>query len=169
MATEVSAKELRREAKRLEIEGYEDMSRKELQAAVNAAQGEAEPKSTKTKTKAASKTKAPKASSKSKAKAKTSSKKTSAKKVSSEGEGPNPFREGTNRWLVADQLLSGGKRAQMIKNLRKKFSYGGGVEDLDAVIDHEILDVSSILRKQYGMDVAQEGRGRDAHIRATPV
>lgn len=169
-----SARELRREAKALDIKGWEDMAVADLQAAVKAA-------SKKNGKKAASKTSKttgePKTTTKAK-KGKKADKPAKAAKATREprevAENGNPYKEGDNLWWITEEILKGGKRSGMVKRLQKRIEIkprdGRTLEgdDLVAEIDRRILITGQILRNKHGWDVTREGRGGDATIVGTP-
>lgn len=137
-----SARELRKQAKSLGIEGYLDMDIEELEASI-AATGEGDvateerttkskagkdtTKSKKTKVKKAKVAEAeveeeaeeeekPAKSKKAKKAAKSADKPENKAKAPSP-EGPNPFRPGTNLWYVTEALMKGGKRSKLVDKL----------------------------------------------------
>lgn len=179
--TKPSAKLLRREAKALGVSGWEDMSLSELEAAVEAASGKARKAAKKDKgrkpseealaesTKSATATKA----------AKKASKPAKASKKSDDdddevAENGNPYRPDSNLHAIAEELIRGGKRKDMVKRLKKKIELAprqraGADYDVDYEIDRRLLIVGQLLRKDHGFEVERGGRGpADATIKATP-
>lgn len=189
-APAVTSKELRRKAKNLNVRNWEEMDRDQLAEAIAEAEGDGEAAPVR-KTRAAKATKAPakaaaepaKAASKSARATKAApAKKTTAKKApakaakakeSSEREGPNPFRPGTNLHLITEALMKGGKRSALVKRLVDKLEYNPRVQDTDsfdreAETDRRLKVVGYILRNQHGFSYEHDGRGPDAFIKATP-
>lgn len=143
-----SAKTLRAEARKLGIDGWEDMDRDELQEAIDAAaedadeevdedvdtdeddedtdedEDEAPAKSKSKSKKAPAKSSAAAKKSKTAAKSKAPAKKAPASKKAAadddEPSGPNPFREGSNLWHFTEALMKGGKRSAMVTKLERK-------------------------------------------------
>lgn len=164
-----TAKELRKEAKRMGIKGWEEMGREELKAAISSQNGESTGKTKKAK----------KAS---KAKAETPAKKTKSAKAkkgkakatkSASSNGSNPFRAGTNLWHITEALMQGGKRSELVRKLRSKLEYNPRVQaeddfDVDAETDRRLKVVGYILKNSHGWTYEHEGRGTDAHIKVTP-
>lgn len=224
-AEKVSGKELRKQAKSLGIDGWDEMSRKELEAAIAAAADDDEfddedevldedeeledededsddsdedededsdedlddeedeeeeeaPKVSKKRTKPAAKAKkatapAKKTSTKKAApatkKGKTTKKAT--KRTVEVAENGNPYRPGSNLYLIAEELLRGGKRSQIVKRLHSKMSFRPRVdsgEEYEMEIVNSRLDlVIRQLRKDHGWDITREGRGTDSVIKAS--
>lgn len=171
-ATKPSARELRRSAKALKIRGWEDMSIKELQAAIDEAEGnESNGSTAKAKSKTAKAAPA-KASTKPSTKAKTApAAKTKAKasdKASEAAENGNPFKEGTNLWHITEELLAGGKRSSMVKRLKRKITLKPRVNaddfDEDYELDRRLMVVGQILQRDHGFEYNREGRGEDGTI-----
>lgn len=182
-----TAKELRKQAKALDIEGWEDMDRDELAAAIEEAGGaeeeeaeeEVSPRVAKAM-KAAGRTKVKKspASKKAAAGKKTAPAKKAAKSKKSADEddeptGPNPFREGTNLWHMTEQLMAGGKRSAMVKKLLKKIELNPrtkGGKDFDPAeeIDYRLVRVCQLLANEYGFEINKDGRGKDQQVTAIP-
>jgi hypothetical protein len=167
-ATKPTAKELRREARTLGVEGWEEMTGSELKTAVkrarkgaDSAPAEAEPKASK---KAAAK--AAKA-----APAKKSSKAKEAEPTAASETG-NPFKVGSNLYHITEELLKGGKRSAMVTRLARKITLkprqrAGEDYDETAELDRRVLIVGQILERDHGFTVTREGRGKDALIKAT--
>lgn len=173
------AKELREKARNLSIEGWENMDRDELEAAIAEAEAEDEqaeeaamateeatkPRKGK-KGKKARKAEAPKASKKgSKAK---SSKKTA--KVSADG--VNPYREGSNLYWYTEALMKGGTRTKMINWLKGKVNLKPRTKrkdyDPEAAIDRKLVVVAKLLEDEHGFRVKREGRGVESTVKASP-
>lgn len=169
-ATKPSARELRRSAKALKIRGWEDMGIKELQAAIAKHDGaESNGSATaKTSTKAKSSTKAAPAKAEKPAAKKAAPAKSKAAKSEDAAENGNPYKEGTNLWHIAQELIAGGKRSQMVKRLKRKISIKPRVNaddfDEDYELDRRVLIVGQLLRKDHGFEVTREGRGEDGTI-----
>jgi hypothetical protein len=172
----VSAKELRREAKTLNVEGWEEMSATELKAAIRdkrkasgkkkaskeevAAVAEATPKQRRTSA-ASAPTKATPAKATKKAKAKDAD----------EDTGDNPYKAGSNLYHITEELLKGGKRSAMVKRLKSKIELkprqrAGDDYDVEAELDRRVLIVGQLLERDHGFTVTREGRGKDALIKA---
>lgn len=194
-----AARRLAKEAKMLGVRGYASMSGPELKAAVEAARngnGSA-PAKKKTESKPATATKpavrrpatkkvakkparpaaAAKKAPPKKAKA-PAAKKTVVKKGSpaapkaARATGDNPFREGSNSFLMAAELLKGGNRGEMVKRLKKAMKIHPWSkpkeEDPDFAIRKRMLLVAAALEKDYGYTIVREGRGEAGTIQALP-
>lgn len=160
-ATKPSARELRRQAKALGVEGWEDMELEELEDAIaEADEAEDEPaprrkkataKKTTGKTPVSSKTPRQKAA--------------AAKKAPKEdreiAENGNPYREGTNEWHATELLLRGGKRPALVKALMKKITLTdrGGNEKGEEAYDYQLLTTGQRLQKDHNFEYIREGRG----------
>lgn len=160
-----TAKELRNKAKEYGIADYEDMTKAELQEAVESFEEEEVDEE-------APKKKAAKKTTKSKAK-KTTAKKGSKKTADAEENGVNPFRPNTNLYHVTEALMEGGKRSALVKKLRNKVEFNPRKQDaedmdVDEEIDRRLKVVGYILKNQHGFELEHEGRGKDAFIKATP-
>lgn len=169
-ATKPSAKELRRKAKALGIEGWEEMTGVELKAAVATAEtGEevapeveeapAPRKSKRTPAKAAP--------------AKATAKKAAAKTAGADDAeaGENPYKAGSNLYFITEELLKGGKRSAMVTRLGRKITLkprqrAGEDYDESAELDRRVLIVGQLLERDHGFTVTREGRGKDALIKA---
>lgn len=193
-----TAKALRSEARKLGIDGWEDMDRDELQEAINLAlededsdtdedtetdedtDDEEETERPAKKSKSSSK-KAPakksSASKKAAAKKAPASKKAASKKAVDEDEegesGPNPFREGSNLFLFTEALMKGGKRSAMVTKLERKVDLkprkrGGRDYDPAAEIDYRLVRVCQLLQNEHGFVIEKEGRGTEQKVKAIP-
>lgn len=174
-----SAKELRKAAKAAGIDGWEDMDRDELEAAVAEAGDEDEKPA-----KAAKKGKAAAKSAKAEKTAKKSTKKAAPTKASKkaakdddddedEDTGPNPFRKGSNLYLMTDLLMAGGKRSAMVKKLAKKIELNprtkkGKDFDPEEEIDYRLVRVCQTLANEHGFTIEKDGRGKDQTVTAVP-
>jgi len=193
-APATSAKELRRTAKSLRIEGWEEMSREELAEAIaeNGTNGDSEVeapparrarKATKatakkaprksTRTATATTRTAKKAPAKKAAAKKAAGAKKAAPRPPADPDTQNPFRPSTNLWYLAEALIKGGKRSTLVKQLRPKLKFAPRVQkekdfDVDFEIDKRLKVVSYVLAKDYGFERILEGRGVDSFIQATP-
>lgn len=200
-ATKPSAKELRRKAKSLGIQDWEEMSLKQLTAAVAEAEKAASKKGTKSTSKKGKKARAVEpvaededdedtdedeeeeapVKTKSKKTAAAKSKKAPAKKAATKKvaadedddedelpENGNPFRNKSNLWYIAEEVIKGGKRSKMVGRLKKKITLNprSGKADFDetAELDRRVLIVGQILKNEHGFEVTREGRGPDATI-----
>lgn len=184
-----SAKELRRQAKSLGIRGWEEMSRDELIEAIGEADEE-EPRPSKKASKRTAKAskKAPRRQTveddeedeepkaRKSSKASKTTKKASAKKqvkADTNGDGPNPFRAGSNLYHITEALMKGGKRSALVAKLRNKLEFNPRVKsddefDVDAEIDRRLKVVSYILEGQHGFTREHTGRGPEATIKVFP-
>lgn len=182
-----TVRELRRTARQLNIEDWEDMSESQLRKAVKEAEGKAAAKAS-TRSAKSSKAKAStaKASRRSrdtddddedeapaKSKSKTTAKKATTKKAAASdvepAENGNPFKPGTNMFLITEELIKGGKRSAMVTRLKKKITLEPRTKsakdfDVDSEMDRRILIIGQILRNDHGFNVVRDGRGPDATI-----
>lgn len=201
-----TAKELRKQAKSLGIEGWEEMDREELEEAVAEYDEDAEDtvededeveepaprRRTSAKKapakKAASARKAPAAKKSSttrpaakKAAASKSTKKAAPARTSKraaaveddEEEGDNPFRAGSNLFLMTEELMKGGKRSAMVRRLSRKIELnprvrGGRDYDSDAEIDYRLVRVCQVLTNEHGFIIEKDGRGTEQTVKAIP-
>lgn len=169
-----TAKDLRKRAKELSIDGWEEMDRDELAEAISSHDGDKPAKASKTAKPAAKKgaAKTKEASKKAAGSKKAATgKKTS--KAASTSDGPNPFREGSNLWMMTEELLKGGKRSAMVTRLRKKIELNprqraGKDFDVDAEIDYRLVRVCQTLTNEYGFTIEKDGRGVDSTVQAIP-
>jgi hypothetical protein len=199
-----TAKELRKQARTLGIEGWEEMDREELEEAIAAEAEDAEeevedeeveetpaPRARKTSTKKAPAKKAPAtkksagtrpaakkaaasktASTKKAAPAKASTRRAAAAEEEDE-EGDNPFRVGSNLYLMTEELMKGGKRSRMVAKLRNKVDLkprtrGGRNFDIDAEIDYKLVRTCQVLTNEHGFVIEKDGRGTDQTVKAIP-
>lgn len=172
-----NTRELRKQAKALGVEGWEDMSVRALQAAVEAAE---DGETTKEEAPKRRTTRATKTAAKSTPAKATAAKKSTAKKAATNGdaestvaENGNPYKPGTNLWHITEEILKGGKRAAMVKRLKKKVELkprnAGPEWDEDAELDRRILITGQILRRDHNFSVERGGRGpEDGTIVGTP-
>lgn len=190
-ATAPSAKELRREAKRLGIEGYEDMTREELTNAVkttgsadtdtktrtSAPKAKAEPAPKRRPAKKAPAEKStsakPKSTKAAKAEKAPAKKAPAAKAAKAAPEGPNPFRPNTNLWHITEALMRGGKRSALVERLLPKLEYNPRVQseaDFDPRLetDRRLKVVGYLLKNRFGFEYIHDGRGPDATIKVIP-
>jgi len=195
-ATKLSAKELRKIARENEIDDWDSLSLADLRAAVAALDGSeaadeapAPKKATRTRGRAvkaveddeedeapaprrrAAAKKAPAKAVKAAPKKAAPAKKAAAKKVVEDeepNENGNPFKTGTNMHIIAEELIKGGKRTDMVKRLKKKIDLkprtASDDYDEDTELDRRILIVGQVLRKDHGFNVVRDGRGADAQI-----
>lgn len=102
--------------------------------------------------------------------------KISAKKITSgkldSANGSNPFRVGSNVWKMAEELLRGGRRADMIKRLKKSMPLHPWSKDKeenpDRAIDKRLLMTAAAMEKDYGYKIVREGRGVAGTIKVLP-
>lgn len=163
--TRTAAKQLRQEAKQAGIEGWEEMTREELESAL----GDTAGADTTTKARRAR----TRGSEKATKKAATRPAKAArpAKKAAAASNGDNPYRSGTNLYLVTEALKRGGKRSDLVDKLRSKMSFAprdGRDVDADAEIDRRLKVVGYLLKNQHGWEMEHTGRGPDAYIRVRP-
>lgn len=187
-ATRISAKELRQQAQALGIEGWDEMGRRELTAAVKEASDES-PAPPKAKRKPAakraarpSKKRTPKPAAKEEAPveeakpAKGKAKKAEAtyteppKGVEIPEERENPFRKGSNIHSIFPLLAPrGGKRRTLAERLRKKVDlhpYSADADEIDLLdYDKRIVLAAQTLRDKHGYAVERKGRGLDGTIK----
>lgn len=150
----VEVAELRREAARLKIEGWEELTIVELEAAVTEARG-GEPM--------------PKTQGKSKAKPKA---KAAARRSTSNSNGVNPYREGSQRWHYAEALLKGGKLTDIADRVRphvkiKPSSQNNTKEYREASLHGRAVVIARDLAAR-GFDVEITGRGKDSVFSVRP-
>jgi len=182
-------KELRKQAKALKIKGYEEMTGKQLIAAIAKATDngkttkvprghtkadKGEPVTPAQKAKAG-KGKTSKATSTKKnktAKAKSAIKDKMQPTVAENG---NPFRPGTNNFLFTEQFLKGGVRAKLIEKLIKKVTFrpwAKKLKDIDPAheMDKRMLMCTHQLQHKHQFTVVHYGgRGPEkASIRVFP-
>lgn len=190
------ARRLAKEAKMQGIKGYAKMSVEELKTAVEAARNGngngngAKPaaKASKSVSKPAKATARPSAAKKPAAKpAKAvATKKAASKpvkkatkpakaapvKAQRTATGDNPFREGSNSFLMAAELLKGGNRGQMVKRLKKAMKIHPWSKDKEEnpefAIRKRLLLVAAALEKDYGFTIEREGRGEAGSMIAIP-
>lgn len=181
-STKPNVRELRRQAKALKIAGWSDMDTEELTAAIEAHESNgSKPKSRATKAAAEvgrTAKKTTRATTAKKGSTPVSTKTAKAKaKAADEGEemaeNGNPYKPGTNLFEITEELIRGGKRADMVKRLKRKIELNPRTEsdeyDTDAELDRRVLIVGQLLRRDHGFEVVREGRGpEDGTIVATP-
>lgn len=202
--TKSEARDLKRSAKALGIDGWEQMRLKELKAAVRRAEkgkagkkkakpekvsreeaaayseeraakksGKAKPKSSKkAKTKAAAEAPARKTKKSTKAKVKADDHPQVSSRMALTG-AVNPFRPGSNVFLMAEELMKGGKRIDMIKRLQKNgrlVPFSKSEEDIDPIKewDKRLLLTAGDMEKKYGFRQVRDGRGVTGTIRLVP-
>lgn len=182
MAT--SFKELRKEAKQQGIEGFEEMDKDELKAALSALVEEEEQE-----VPVATAKKGKKKSKKVVAEVATTKVKKSKKAASSNGSKPkaeatakmraaaptknNPFRQGSNSYLIVERLKKGGSREAMINDIMPQLALrptkNVSNSDTDTItVRGRIMKALTVLEKEYNWKVRKDGRGDDAFLKATP-
>lgn len=178
MAKTPDKKELRKQARTLGVEGWKDMSEKELAVAIKKSKGEVG-KTTKAPTGKTKndKGKPVKPSDKKAAKAKVEKPKKPAKakkvapakkektKVAVSAENGNPFRPGSNAAIFADLIIKGGARSKLIEQAKKKIDLKPWAKkasklDVDFELDKRMLMVVHQLEDLHGFTVCLMGRGR---------
>lgn len=188
------AKQLRKDAQALGIEGWEDMKPKKLAKAVAKASKAASSKapaakstkktSTASKSKATTKKAAPKAAAASKAKAPAAAKGKStskAKSTKAKGKpgpkpkdiapGENPYRPGTGMHAAFGILKVGGTRRAMAAKLAKKAQihpHSRADNTTEADYDKRLILTSQHLEKNFGFGVLRDGRGLDGKLKIFP-
>lgn len=181
--TKPTGKQLRKQAQSLGIEGWQDMSRKELVKAIKDAEKSEQKSSTSKrgpKTKAASKP--AKATKKATKKSATKSKGAGSSEDSDLGislpkgstvkplpeEGENPFRKSSNLYLVAKLLMKGGKRRDLAEKLAEQVElhpYHKNKADIDlGDYDKRIVLGAQTMRDRFGYGIQRVGRGMDGRI-----
>lgn len=187
-----SAKDLRRQAKSLGVEGWEEMTSAELKTAIKEAKNGAAPATEKSGPAKAAPTKAEgktgtrrkrdaEPADETQAETPKPAKTVKAKKSAApapaesadEGDGDtvNPYKQGSNLYFITEELLKGGKRSGMVKRLQRKIELkprqrAGDDYDVEAELDRRILIVGQLLERDHGFAVTREGRGKDALIKA---
>lgn len=189
--TKVTAKDLRRKAKTLGVEGWEEMTSAELKAAIGEAEKGASTEKSSTRVKSTTRRAratavetdedaeveekvAPKSKAKAApAKAASSKAKARAAAVAEDGDEDtvNPYKAGSNLYFITEELLKGGKRSAMVKRLQRKIELkprqrAGDDYDVEAELDRRVLIVGQLLERDHGFVVTREGRGKDALIKA---
>lgn len=166
-ATKTPAKELRRQAKNLGIQGFMEMGRNELESAIVSVENGNKADKQRTEKKPA-KTKKVKVTKEAKAK----KVRTAPARVRKEQTGPNPFRPGTNLWHISEALMKGGKRSTLVQKLLPKLEYNPRLktQDFDPVIetDRRLKVVGYLLKNRYNFTYEHVGRGEDATIKVVP-
>lgn len=184
------ARRLAKEAKMQGIKGYAKMSVDDLKTAVEAARNgngngtksvskpakaSAPPAAKKPAAKPAKAVATKKAASKpvkKAAKATKPAKKAATVKAARTVTGDNPFREGSNSFLMAAELLKGGNRGQMVKRLKKAMKIHPWSKDKEEnpefAIRKRLLLVAAALEKDYGFTIEREGRGEAGSMIAIP-
>lgn len=188
-----SRKELRKQADALGIDGWAEMSTDELVAAIAEADtddNEPAPKAKKKKGKKGKivNKKAPRGHTKNDEPEDEPAKPAKAAKVAKAPAAPaapsgrriepdetgNPFRKGSNLYLITVELIKGGKRMSMIDRLNKKIDlhpWAKKAKDLNPVfeMDKRMLLTKNLLLKEYGFTFETSGRGpENGTIKAFP-
>jgi hypothetical protein len=194
MATKApSARALANEAKMLGVKGYRSMTGPQLKAAVEKAK-KAKAGSSPRKARATSKpakrtpakrTTAKKATSKRRSpsqatgnrpgrKAPTGRARAAAKKVPARskvvaGHPDNPFRPGSNLFFMAEELLKGGIKTDMVKRLKKRMHLNpwskDEEEDPDRAINKRLMMTASDMVRTFKFKMETDGRGLAASVR----
>lgn len=182
-----TAKELKDEARALGITNWEEMNKVELQAAIGLAQAEDEatetPSPIKTKKKVS---KRPKRVSrkvksgpeKAVAKRKTAPKRQARSKAKKRLpgvslDGTNPFRKGSNMFVMTEILKHGGNRNDLAKQVKTKLrirfpKYKKRGFSAVSYVSRYLLVVANRLEDEYGWTVKRQGRGKSQVIVAKP-
>lgn len=144
--------ELQKEASRLKIDDWHELTEDELEAAVTEARG-GEPM--------------PKA----KPKAKARTQKASAAKTATSN-GANPYRENSQRWYYAEELLRGGHIKDIVKRVRKNVKIKPAKQnDNPDYVEGSLRGRAVVIARdlaQRGFIVEIEGRGAESVFSVTP-
>lgn len=181
------SRQLAKKARMLSIPGYQTMTMPQLRKAVEEAENPRKREATTTRKTVSKKTGAVKVvarkprpvkkATKQRTPAKVAKKATAAPKKATakhkaSPNGSNPFRVGSNVWKMAEELLRGGKRSDMIKRLKKTMPLHPWSKDKeenpDRAIDKRLLLTAADLQKTYGYKIVREGRGAAGTIVAMP-
>lgn len=172
-----TAKELRKRAKELNIEGWGDMSREELADAIAAQEGDttSTTKADKTakvggKEKKAIPKKATTATTTSSSSDEAKPKKERAKAAKDPS---NPYRAGTNLWHITEALKVGGRRSELVEKLKPVLEFNPRKKtkkdfDVAVEIDRRLKVIGYLLKNDHGWTMKHDGRGSDAFIQVTP-
>ena len=86
--------------------------------------------------------------------------------------GGNPFRPGSNLFKMAEELLKGGKRSDMIRRLRKTMGIHPWSKDKEEnpekAIDKRLLITAGTLKKDFGYTIQSDGRGMSGTLKVVP-
>jgi hypothetical protein len=188
----VPLKELRRKARSLKVPDWEELGREELEAAVAAKQEENDsaadtsddatdegvdeevPTATAQKRTVKGATASRTTRTTKAARSATRSKGPANKKAASSPKATgNPFRKGSNLYLVTEALMKGGKRKDLVNKLRPHMEFNPRQKsakewDDDLEIDRRLKAIGYLLKSQYGWDYTLEGRGPEAFIQVAP-
>jgi hypothetical protein len=90
-----------------------------------------------------------------------------------EGTADNPFREGSNLYLIVEELKKGGKKSKMVARLHKVMSFRPRNDDSEdyeiAIVNSRIDLVCRMLKNEHGWEVEKTGKGDDVKITVTPA
>lgn len=88
------------------------------------------------------------------------------------GDDRNPFRRPSNQHIMAEELLKGGKRGDMVKRLKKSMKIRPWSkekeDDVDRAITVRLHLTAGALVKDYGFTEKREGRGPSGTIQVFP-
>jgi hypothetical protein len=88
------------------------------------------------------------------------------------GDGTIPFRIGSNGYLITEELMKGGSRADMVKRLNKKIQIQPWSkekeEDPELALDKRIILTAGILKTKHGWVDKRSGRGMSGTIQVKP-
>lgn len=84
----------------------------------------------------------------------------------------NPFRKGSSRWRMAEELLKGDKRKNMVKRLKRQIDlhpYTKKVGDLDVdfELDKRLMLTAQAMVNDHGFVIERDGRGLEGTIKVT--
>lgn len=103
----------------------------------------------------------------------TTSKKTkTAEPVEDEELPVNPFRDGSNQFIITELLMKGGTRSKIVQKLEGLIELrqrnGRPYRNLANELDIRVVRCADVLKKTHGFTVKTIGRGPDAKIKAIP-
>ena len=183
-----TAKELRKQARELELDGWESMDRDELAAAIAKASGdededevddeEVEEDDAEAEDSDDEDTEDEESDDDEEDEPVKPTKKASKKAVSTreEPEGDNPYRPKTNLWHMCELLMKGGTRSKMVDKLmkiidiepRSKAKRKLTDEEIRSEIDYRLVRTTQDLAKEHGFVIEKDGRGIESKVKAIP-
>lgn len=106
------------------------------------------------------------------AKVATSKKTKVAEPVEDEDLPVNPFRDGSNQFIITELLMKGGTRSKIVQKLEGLIELrqrnGRPYRNLANELDIRVVRCADVLKKTHGFTVKTVGRGPDAKIKAIP-
>lgn len=106
------------------------------------------------------------------AKVATSKKTKVAEPVEDEDLPVNPFRDGSNQFIITKLLMNGGTRSKIVQKLEGLIELrqrnGRPYRNLANELDIRVVRCADVLKKTHGFTVKTIGRGPDAKIKAIP-